>query len=51
MIKKRTLLTALVLLNIIQGNVYADYLKPALTQGDDFDGLVWWHDGGLYAKD
>ena len=51
MIKKRTLMTALVLLNIIQGNVYADYLKPALTQGDNFDGLVWWHDGGLYAKD
>lgn len=27
------------------------YLQPALTQGDDFAGLVWWHDGKLYAKD
>lgn len=29
----------------------AAYLTPALTQGDDFNGLVWWHDGELYAKD
>ena len=29
----------------------AAYLTPALTQGDDFNGLVWWHNGELYAKD
>lgn len=30
---------------------HAAYLTPALTQGDDFNGLVWWHEGALFAKD
>lgn len=30
---------------------HAAYLTPALTQGDDFNGLVWWHKGALFAKD
>ena len=39
------------MLSLMQGTAYADYLKPALTQGDEFAGLVWWRDGALYAKD
>lgn len=44
------MLAMLVMLSLLQTTAYADYLKPALTQGDKFDGLVWWHDGELYAK-
>lgn len=48
--KKKQMLAMLVMLSLLQTTAYADYLKPALTQGDKFDGLVWWHDGELYAK-
>ena len=48
--KKKQMLAMLVMLSLLQTTAYADYLKPALTQEDKFDGLVWWHDGELYAK-
>ena len=48
---KKKVLATLVMLSLMQGTAYADYLKPALTQGDEFAGLVWWYDGALYAKD
>ena len=44
-------LSLAVLLSIAFESYSADYLTPALTQGDDFNGLVWWHEGALYAKD
>lgn len=49
--KRKTLLTTWILLALAHGVVSAAYLKPALTQGDQFDGLVWWHGGKLYAQD
>ena len=49
--KRKTLLTTWILLALTHGVVSAAYLKPALTQGDQFDGLVWWHSGKLYAQD
>lgn len=49
--KKKQILATLVMLSLMQGSAYADYLKPALTQGDKFAGLVWWHADAIYAKD
>lgn len=48
--KRKQLLATLVIFSLMPGSAYAAYLENALTQGDKFNGLVWWYDGALYAK-